>query len=435
MNIVYPKIISENKRNILKAAKIFFVFLIIMTFLSKSIVNWSLVKVKVDSVSSGVLYRDIKGTGTVKSKGIIKNYCYLDLIVKSVEINKGDQVKKGDKLFVFNIEPLKEELSMKNMELEKCKNDYNIRLIEKKQLKERGIEDIEKRLSALEIKLKQQQEKYNISNELFLKGGESRENVEDKKAELLETQREYESTKRELNAKIEENVEEERKKDFEIKNIELDMERIRAEIDMLNKKINEGIVTANVDGIIKEINFFEGERVDISKPLYVIEDLQKGFQLISDVDIEDGKYLKVSDEVEITLANNIETKGIIREIAGIDEDTTKNRVVIDIQVSKENISGGIGEFTIKKDLGRYSYLFPINSIYKDMEDKYFVYILNEVDGSFGTKYYVKKVDIKIAASNEKYVGAYSSLVGDEKVVVYSEKSLSDGMQVFVSDNN
>jgi multidrug efflux pump subunit AcrA (membrane-fusion protein) len=93
---------SRKRRDWVKnAAIIFLTVLLILTFFSNTILNYSLPEVAVQYVQSGTITAKVRGTGTIESGDPYNIQIKESRTVESVLVQVGDQVKKGDELFLL----------------------------------------------------------------------------------------------------------------------------------------------------------------------------------------------------------------------------------------------------------------------------------------------------------------------------------------------
>ena len=109
------------KKLIKKVATIFIVVLLILTFFSNTIMNYSLPEVATEPVTSGAVSNKVRGQGTVETNVDSEITVSGTRKVKEVKVQAGDEVKKGDVLMTFeegeNTELDEAESSLESMEL------------------------------------------------------------------------------------------------------------------------------------------------------------------------------------------------------------------------------------------------------------------------------------------------------------------------------
>ena len=117
---------SKRKKLIKKVATIFIVVLLLLTFFSNTIMNYSLPEVATEPVSSGAVSNKVSGQGTVETNSENDVTVSGNRKVKEVKVAVGDEVKKGDVLFTFedgvNTELDEAEKNLENLELSYAKS-------------------------------------------------------------------------------------------------------------------------------------------------------------------------------------------------------------------------------------------------------------------------------------------------------------------------
>ena len=93
---------KSQKRELIKSiAIVFLVILLILTFFSNTIMNYSLAEVATQSVSSGTINAKIRGSGTVEAGENYEVIIPQTREVRSISVRVGDFVSEGDVLFVL----------------------------------------------------------------------------------------------------------------------------------------------------------------------------------------------------------------------------------------------------------------------------------------------------------------------------------------------
>lgn len=213
---------TKRKQLIKKIAGIFLVVMLVLTFFSNTIMNYSLPEVATETVTTGTVSNKVRGQGAVETNSDYEVTVSGTRVIKEVKFEAGDTVKKGDVLFTFeegeNAELTAAEDELADKELQYAKSllkqlpDYTTDNMDikdaqdalKKAKKEK--EDAEKNAKALKTAKKEeksakekfdaQQEKVDALQEQFDAYGEvgdydsAQEDVKNAEAELasLKTQ-------------------------------------------------------------------------------------------------------------------------------------------------------------------------------------------------------------------------------------------------------
>lgn len=114
---------TKRKQYIKKIAGIFLVLLLILTFFSNTIMNYSLPEVATETVSAGTVSNKVRGQGTVETNSDYEVTVSGTRVIKEVKFEVGDTVKEGDVLFTFE-EGENAELTMAEDELAAKELEY-----------------------------------------------------------------------------------------------------------------------------------------------------------------------------------------------------------------------------------------------------------------------------------------------------------------------
>ena len=126
---------EEQNRNVKRRERIktiliiFLALMLVLTFFSNTILNYSLPTVTAQYAGYGTISEKVRGSGIVKAN---KNYDVVAVgnrTVTSVNVKQGDHVKKGDTLFVFDAVEGDESVEAAEQELETLELTYQKALL------------------------------------------------------------------------------------------------------------------------------------------------------------------------------------------------------------------------------------------------------------------------------------------------------------------
>lgn len=127
---------TKNKREWVKnVAIVFLIILLILTFFSNTILNYSLPEVAAQYIDSGTITTKIRGTGVIESGDPYNVKIKQMRKVDSVEVRSGDYVQAGDVLCVLStedsteLETAREELIIAQRTLDSAENEFLLKLI------------------------------------------------------------------------------------------------------------------------------------------------------------------------------------------------------------------------------------------------------------------------------------------------------------------
>lgn len=126
-----------NKREWVKTAAIIFLsVMLVLTFFSNTIMNYSLPEVSTKYVESGTITAKIRGTGIVESGDPYEVIAQESRKVLSVAVKEGDLVQKGDVLFYLEdtdseeLKAAKDKLKIAKEELETAQKAYEASILD-----------------------------------------------------------------------------------------------------------------------------------------------------------------------------------------------------------------------------------------------------------------------------------------------------------------
>lgn len=171
----------ENKRRewVKTAAIIFLTIMLLLTFFSNTIMNYSLPEVSAKYVESGSLSEQIRGTATVEAAQQYEvKYTGSSRVVESVEVKQGDTVAKGQVLLRFE-DGDSPDLEQAQSDLEAKQDEYRTKLLDAGvdySSDELSIKNLEEDIARLKLSLG--------GNDDYIKKTEEKKNIEDKLNDL-----------------------------------------------------------------------------------------------------------------------------------------------------------------------------------------------------------------------------------------------------------
>ncbi|MDF2987602.1 MAG: transporter [Eubacterium sp.] len=431
MNIVNQEINLKRKKLIIKISAVFLGVLVLLTFFSNTINNFSLPRVKVETPSSGALNKDIIAEGIVEEKETVKDYAQSGRKVLEVYVKAGSNVKKGSPIMMLDKEGLQEQLDQELLLLEKAKLSLE-KLADSSE--EDNLSSLKRSIKTAENKMLAAQKNLEETKSLYDIGAEA-------KASLDKVQEEYDSAREEYGYKQEDyslalknqsKKTEDKKRD--IKDRQLDVKLQELKVNKISKELSaDSMIISPCDGIVKEIGFDKGSVTNTSTALYSIIDTSKGFQFRAPVDKESIKPVKLDDKVEVTFetAEDRIIEGKVLEIKNSLDGTGDKKDII-VVIPQEGVKGEEkGKMRVAVASKNYEFLVP-NSAVGENEKGKFVYVLKEKKGPLGNEYFIQQAVVTVDDYDNFRSAVLSGLEANEKIVVSSSKeTLYDGCRVML----
>jgi HlyD family secretion protein len=414
---------------------IFFGFMIILTFFSNTISNFTLPKISVDNPKEGTLLKKITGDGIINAKDITDIYVDSDdnCKVREVKVEAGDKVSKGDELLL--VEKVNGEASEKQKKIDMLTYE-KMKLIYQEMLEDYNTEVNQKGLLAdMDISLmsdEQAERRLKNVKELYDSGAETLENY--KSMEMN-----YEIAKKEYETKVE-GYETARKKELSsIRKYEIDL---KMQEEKMNQNVASSIIYAPLDGVVKEVYITNGTWVNKTTKLITITNKDSAFQFSVDIDIDNADLIKPGDKVTIkviALGNEFlqgevinvneskNFKGVKKEVvAKIYDANPEDRLI-------NKISGGErGQIYIEKETLNYTFLVPNTAVIPGIsETEGYVRMVKERNGFLGKENYIEIRDVLILDSDNNQTAIDGGITPDDKIVIKTNKPLKEQGRVLV----
>jgi RND family efflux transporter MFP subunit len=406
-----------------RALILFVVLLVLLTFFSNTINNFTLPRVTVEYPQPGDIVKEIGGDGTVEARESWEKYAASGAMVDEVLVKPGDRVKKGQRVMALDTEELEGNLKDETARYEQKK-------LQLEKLQESSAEgepnSYERNVRAAGKKLEQKQKAFDDIKALYELGAESRQSMENAESELQDAKEEAENAEYSLKQAYNTNL-----KDME--NLRYDMEIQQRNIEELRKEIRESAsVAAPCDGIITEIGFDRGMMANTTRPLFKVIDTAKGFELKATLDADLAKYLAVGEKADVSVEaiSDRKVEGRIAEISD-NEGQKGTKMDVYITVDMEGLTGGeAGQVSIKKRMKSNGILVSNDAIRTDSDGEY-VLVVKEREGALGKENYVEKIRITTGESDRTKTAVTEGTMRMDRIVVKSSKSIEEGDRVIV----
>lgn len=428
-NIKAETQLLERKKHIRRAAVIFICIIILLTFFSNTINNYLLPVVECDTASSGMLTNNITAEGEVFPVSTETIYAYGNWRVKAVKAVEGQEVAAGEELAVIDSKDL--QLDIKRAELNVLKLESDLRKYENG-FQEIDIQQYKGDCEAALKTVQKAQKSLDAQKELYAVNAVSLESVNDAQDKLEDAKSGYTQKLKALRQK-----EAESKKSGENYGIDLSQKKAELEIGRLElQKLKtsvpgDGIIKAPVSGTVKSISAQNGSVTSSGQSLFEIVKKASGLAVKWKLDTKPAGEVNVKDSVEISGAadESFEFNGEVKEKKYL-ADEGKYQFVTHTDAPKGKLQVGQRvEVAVRKESKQYDTLVPNSSIVDEGGRKN-IFILKDRQGVLGTETYVRKVEISIIEEDDfNSAVSLAGFTGDEKIVIFSSKALSDGLQV------
>lgn len=221
---------------------------------------------------------------------------------------------------------------------------------------------------------------------------------------------------------------------------QLNLAAQQKEIAALEKTISELVadstgkeITANVAGVITQINVTAGGTTTPEAAIAVIEVPDMGYELSFAVTPEQAKRVSVGDQADVT--NYYWGDPITATLVNIkpDPENPSGSKLLVFRLVGEVTSGSQFSLSIGEKSANYELLVP-NSALRNDNNGDFVLIAVAKNTPLGTRYTATRVDVQILAKDDTNAAVSGGLVNWDYVITTSTKPVEAGQLVRLADN-
>lgn len=544
MELKMKEKITKNRKWVIKVAVVFFTVLLLLTFFSNTIMNYSLPQVATQYIQSGPIASKVRGTGVVAADNPYNVTVNGERKVKLVAVKEGDTVEEGALLVMFE-DGDSSELAAAKKALEDAKSSYqkyivtseiSNELVQKVESGQTGdyseyqtqlasaktaveaaqqtvdqytasAKDLQSQLDALQntaadtsaeqtalenanaaLQAAQHdqtlaentatslQEQYDLYSEAGSDTSNIAAQLAQAKGRLLEAQntvircqKAAEDAQTALTAK-QENVQnraaiatlqtrlsnenaalsdatdrltkaqEEHQKIIEKLNTETELaamyqsvKEAQEALEQINTNGSGNKIVAANSGVVSNISVSKGQTTTVGEPLMMITNIESGYMATITVTTEQSRRIKVGDTADIDESwyySNL--SAVVSSIRNNSENPGQSRLV-DIKITGDVAEGTSLNFAIGDKNSSYDMVVPNGAVREDNNGK-FILIIREKSSPLGNRYFAKRVDVEVVASDDVNSAVSGELEGYEYVITTSTRAIKAGDQVRLTES-
>lgn len=530
--------LKKNRTWVIKLAAVFFVILLLLTFFSNTIMNYSLPQVATQAIQSGTITSKVRGSGTVTTANPYNVTVSSERKIKIVNVKEGDSVEQGALLVMFE-DTDSSDLTRAKKTLEQAKTDYQkyivanelsnevvqrvengqsgdfsgykTRLEQAKQsvdayqaqvdsytsstkklqaqldalqnttadtsAEQRALDVANQELQAAQAEQTTAENTVNSMQEQYSLYQESGNDVSgvaaslavakntlmnaqnrvtnaqlavDKAQAALTAKQDNAQNKSEIskiqtqlnseNAILSEATENLTKAQSDHGKIMTEMNS-EAELAALYSAISDAQsaldkltvdggnkITAPVSGVVSNITITKGQTVAAAETLMTITGKDNGYTATITVTSEQAKRVKTGDTADINESwYYSDIAATVTAIRNDKENPGKSKL-IDLKVTGDVTEGTTLNFAIGDKSKTYDMIVPNGAVREDNNGK-FILIIREKSSPLGNRYFAKRIDVDVTASDDVNSAVTGELEGYEYVITTSTKAIKAGDQV------
>lgn len=481
---------NQKKDKIKNLAIIFLVVMLLLTFFSNTIMNYSLPEVSTAYAQSGTVTSKVRGSGTVETAEDYEVKVTENHIIGSVKIKVGDEVNEGDLLFVLDGSgatgddtALKEaqdtldsleldynkallaavpSYALDNLEIKSAREELNTAIsnqtraagradlqdkVNKAQLKvnelQAEVDDLQVQLesvsgnSATKVSKKLKEKKKalaeaNLTLTSLSADLEATPTIDDANAAVREKQKALDTLLLTLADKQTEDKVAQGQAALDLKASKKKVEDQRKLVEKLKNGGEESEIKAKNGGVVKSVNCIAGDTVTPDGALATIAVTGNGYSVSFSVTKEQSKLVKTGQTAEI---QNVWGTDMTAELVSVKpdlENPDKNMVLTFRIQGEDTVVGQSLTLSVGEKSAPYDVIVPNSAIREDNNGK-FVLVVNVKSSPLGNRYVLSRADVEVLASDDTNSAVSGGLFGYEYVVTNATKPLESGMKVRLAE--
>lgn len=536
--------IVKNRKWVIKSASVFFVVLLLLTFFSNTIMNYSLPQVATQYIQSGTIASKVRGTGVVAADNPYHVTVNSARKVKLVAVKEGDTVEQGALLIMFE-DGDSTELAAAKKAVEDAKSAYqkyivtnqvDTALVQKVESGQTGdyseyqtqlasaktavdsaqetvnqytastktlqtqldtlqnaVSDITAEQEALERantalrtaenektiaenNVSSLEEQYNLYSEagsdisgIAVQLANAKSILTEAQNNVIRCQQEADNAQAVLTAKQEnaqnraaiaslqtqlstENTalsnaadkltkaQEAQQKIIEKLNTETELVSMyqaileaQTALDQMGTDGSGNKIVAASAGVVSNLSVSKGQTTVAGEPLMTITGTDGGYVATITVTTEQARRIKIGDTADIDESwYYSDISAVVSAIRNNSENPGQSKLV-DIKLNGDVAEGTSLNFAIGGKNNTYNFIVPNSAVREDKNGK-FILIIRQKSSPLGNRYFAKRVDVELSASDDVNSAVTGELEGYEYVITTSTKAIKAGDQVRLTES-
>ena len=447
---------AARKDWIKNVALAFLSILLILTFFSNTIMNYSLPQVATQYVQQGNITPKVRGSGVAEVEDPYSGKAPNARVISAVNVRVGDTVKKDDVIFELQ-DAESEELKQARQEYSEAEANFQKALFSG-DLTNDAVDRIRNGEYLTDDEMQEMLDEVNSNYEDALEedmeagleverlsGGTDTSRMDDTaaaeaaardakkladaqaykaetEAELTRATNEKEATIKSIQAEL------------ELKAIQKTMDDAKAKVEKLEAQEKGATVKAPIDGTIASVNYNAGDTTSSDTVGAVIKPEGKGMTVSFTCTKEQAKMLKAG--MEAKPQNEwaySDFKATLASITADSSDSSGNKILkFEIQSSEVEV-GDTVQLSVGENTKSYDLTVPNNAVREDNNGK-FILIVSSKESPLGNRYIATRVDVQVLDSDDLLTAISGALSGYEYVITTTTKPVSAGMQVRLAED-
>ncbi len=447
---------SSRKDWIKNCAIIFLSIMLVLTFFSNTIMNYTLPQVATAYVQAGEITPKVRGSGTAQVEDPYNVAVPASRIIASVQVRVGDKVEKDAVIYELQ-DTESEDLQNARKDLSTAQDNFQKALFAGN-LTNSAVERIRKGEYLTDDQMTEQLARVNTNfnnaqeestnaatalEKLQAKAGSSSGQPADASTNAVDYSEEIAAAttrKTEADAALtrattarDETVKS-IQAELELKSLQKTLDEAKQKVETLESQEVGASVTAPVSGTITSLNYSAGDSTSAGTVGAIIQQEGKNMTVSFTVTKEQAQTLQVGNEAK---PQNewaySDFKATLVNITADPSDPSNSRLLTFEVQSPEVESGATVQLSVATSSKSYDLTVPSSAVREDNNGK-FILVVNSKESPLGNRYIATRVDVTVLDSDDLNTAITGSLTGYEYVVTTATKPVSAGMQVRLAES-
>ena len=452
---------SERKEKIKSIAIVFLSIMLVLTFFSNTIMNYSLVEVSTQGIYGGSITTKVRGSGNVEASEGIMIEAEAGRKIDKIHVKTGREVEEGEVLLTLGAGDSDAVKAAKEA-YDAAKNSYEIAILQaglsvaERKVIEAGnfgsltdrqnalvnaqntVDTLQKQYDEMTAYIEDLKAKRSALQQQILEAGEGADvsaldqEINNINYLLGEVSWKYEETKKQLESAAESVTD---ANDF-IQQINLheqykDLCELKEKVDELK---GEGTVTeikAPMAGTVTEIHYYAGQTIKENNVVMQLKPENEAFTLRFSVSQAQSRRIKAGDPAEVLYnwsGNNINAR-----VSSVQRDPmNRESYVVICELTGDVHVGDYYTLSIGQQSANYDYVVPTSCIREDSNGK-FILTIESKSTPLGNRYYARRTNIEVITSDDSQSAIAGALDGYLYVITTTTKPVEENQQVRLAD--
>lgn len=437
---------SERKEKIKSIAIVFLSIMLVLTFFSNTIMNYSLVEVSTQGVYGGSITTKVRGSGTVEAAEAVSVEAASGRKIATINVKTGAEVEEGDVLFTLGAGD-SDELKAAKDAYESAKTAYEIAILQsgitvsERLIIEAGnfgsLSDRQNALVGEQAKVDELQKQYDEMIEEIAELKAERETASaDRIGEINYYLGEYSWKLKEVEEQLEEAKESIGDAAMYIQQINLHEQyegvcELKAKVDELAGKGGDKEIKAPMAGTVTRINYYAGQTIKENTVVVEMKPENEAYTMQFTVSQTQSRRIKPGDPAEILY--NWYGDEITARVATVQRDPmNRESYIVTCELYGDVNVGNYYTVSIGQQSSDYDYVVPTSCIREDSNGK-FVLIVESKSTPLGNRYYARRVDVEIITSDDSQSAITGAFDGYVYVITTTSKPVEENQQVRLAE--